>query len=171
MPVGRPRLWGPPVAVALVIAVVEPLTAVLAVRTHPAPWVHDLALFGHLASLLVGFGGVLFVDWVAALWLVGKRELDDVVSAASDGAAPIWLGYAGLVLTGCLLEPDLENPVTVAKLSLVLVIGLNGAIALGIHRGMAAGAGSRTMVLAGVSGTVSQAAWWSAVVIGFVNAH
>ena len=139
---------------------------------HPRPVVHEVALFVHLAALLVGFGAVLSVDWVAALFILGRRTFHEMLRAADNAAVPVWAGYAGLVLSGLLLEPDLEHPVTMLKLGLVLVIGLNGVVALGLHRALGrGGADLRWMALGGMCATVSQLGWWGATVVGFLNAH
>lgn len=158
--------------VASAIIAAAPVVVWVCSRTHPLPLVHELALFVHLASLLVGFGAVLSVDWVAALFVLGRRSFHEMLRAADNAAVPVWAGYAGLVLSGLLLEPDLSSPVTIVKLVLVLVIGLNGAVALGLHRALGrGGADLRWMALGGMCATVSQAGWWGATVVGFINAH
>jgi hypothetical protein len=142
---------------------------------HPHPTVHQGALFVHLACLVLGFGSVLTVDWVAAGWALRRRSFDDVMTAAGHAHAPIWAGYAGLVASGALLEPDLHSPLTLVKLAMVLVIGCNGAVATSLqHRLTAtspAGPTGRLMLLSGVVAGVSQMCWWSATMIGFVNAR
>lgn len=138
---------------------------------HAAPLVHDVALFVHLGALILGFGGVLSVDWVAALYMLGKRNLLELVRAAENAAVPIWAGYAGLVLSGVILEPNLDSPFTMVKLTIVLVIGLNGVVALGVQRVLARDADLRWMAVGGSAAVISQLGWWGATIIGFVNAH
>lgn len=141
---------------------------------HPHPAVHQGALFLHLACLVLGFGSVLTVDWVATAWALRWRSFDDVLSAAGHAHAPIWAGYAGLVVSGALLEPDLHSPSTLVKLVLVLVIGCNGAVATSLQDRLAAtspaGPTGRLMLLSGLVAVVSQTCWWSATAIGFVTA-
>lgn len=169
--VGRPD-WLPLAAVGSLILAAAPVVLWTCSHTHPAPVVHEVALFVHLAALLVGFGAVLSVDWVAALFILGKRSFHEMLRAADNAAVPVWAGYAGLVLSGLLLEPDLGNPVTQVKLALVLLIGLNGVVALGLHRALGrGGADLRWMALGGMCATVSQVGWWGATVVGFLNAH
>lgn len=163
--------WALLVAVAVVVLVAEPLVIWGSQVAHPLPVVHDAALFVHLAALVLGFGGVLSVDWVAAMYLLGRRSFLDMVRAADNAAVPIWAGYAGLVLSGLLLEPALSSPVTLVKLGLVLVIGLNGAIALAVHRALSREPDLRWMAIGGSVAVVSQLGWWGATVIGFLNAH
>ena len=163
--------WLPLAAVAALILAAAPLVLWTCRAVHPAPLVHDLALFVHLGALVLGFGGVLCVDWVAALYLLRRRSLVEMVRAADNAAVPIWAGYAGLVLSGVLLEPALDSPVVVVKLALVLVIGLNGVVALGVHRALGREADLRWMALGGSAAVISQLGWWGATIIGFVNAH
>lgn len=135
----------------------------------------EVALFGHLASLVLGFGAVLAVDWVALLWVFQRRTLVDIVRTADNARYPIWLGYAGLVATGVLLEPDLTSVATRVKLVIVLMVGLNGGLAMVLHgrlASMAGGAPGRRLLLTAVgSATVSQVGWWGAMLVGFLNGH
>lgn len=163
--------WWPLAAVATAILVAAPLVLWTCHAVHVTPQMHDVALFVHLGALILGFGSVLCVDWVAALFIVRKRTFLEMVQAADNAAIPIWAGYAGLVLSGLLLEPNLHSRATAVKLTLVLVIGLNGVVALGVHRALAREADLRWMALGGSVASVSQLAWWGATIVGFVNAH
>jgi hypothetical protein len=146
-------------------------TAVLtAARLNPGEVTHDVAPFAHLVALVVGFGAVLSVDWVALLWMVGRRELGDVLRTADNVAVPIWAGYLGLVLSGACLAPELENPLTLAKLGLVLLIGWNGLVASWLSPALHAGS-DRALTLSGMSAVISQLGWWGATVIGYLNAR
>ena len=136
---------------------------------------HDVALFGHLAALLAGFGAVLTLDAYATLWLLGRRSLTDLCALAHGVHGLIWAGLAGLTLTGVLLSPNLHAPLTQAKLAVVLLIGLNGLNAAAVQRRLDRIAGplvpTRLLVRAGAAGMLSQMGWWSATVIGFLNAQ
>jgi hypothetical protein len=144
------------------------------VHYHPGK-ANVVALFLHLVSLVVGFGAVLAVDWVALLWAVRRRHFSDVLRAADNVHVPVWVGYAGLLVTGTLLNPDLGSRLTSLKIALVLVVGWNGALAMALHRGLVAAPSGevprRLIVWAGLSATVSQVGWWGATVIGFLNAR
>lgn len=168
---GRVPDWLPLVTVAAAVLTLEPLVIWGSQVAHPLPVVHDTALFFHLAALLLGFGAVLTVDWVAAMYLLGRRSFLDMVQAADNAAVPIWAGYAGLVLSGLLLEPALDSPLTLVKLGLVLVIGLNGVVALAVHRALSREPDLRWMAIGGSVAVVSQIGWWGATMIGFLNAH
>ncbi len=144
-------------------------TPALAVPGRTAATVHTLALFAHLASVLLGFGAVLLVDWFGLLWLAGRRSLADVLRTAEGAHVPTWLGFAGLLGSGVFLGPPAG-----VKMVAVLVIGLNGVYAgvllprLGRHAGTPP---AGLLVRSVVATTVSQAAWWTAVVAGFLTAR
>jgi hypothetical protein len=140
-------------------------------HAHTSPQIHAVALFVHLAALVVGFGGVLAVDWVALLFAVGRRRLSALLETADTMLVPIWAGYAGLVASGVLLEPDLHSSITQVKLALVVVIGVNGGLALWLHNHLAHGGGRLPMVIGGLCATISQIGWWGATLVGFINAH
>lgn len=163
--------WAPAGSAALITVA---LGAALWVSTHIEcdPVLQDVALFGHLASLVLGFGAVLAVDWVALLWVLRQRTMADILRAAENAHLPIWIGYAGLVVTGILLEPDLDGWATRAKLLLVLVIGWNGVVATCLQSPLAATSvvtPRALLMTSGASAALSQAGWWGAMVIGFLN--
>ncbi|UUZ61142.1 hypothetical protein [Nocardioides sp. B-3] len=123
---------------------------------------------------MLGFGAVLSVDWVGLLWVVRRRTLSDVLDTAGHLTAPIWLGLAGLVLTGILLEPALDNPLTQVKLGPVLLIVWNGLFAGLLHHRLCVGASfdtapRRVLLAAAAATTVSRVGWWGSMVIGFIN--
>lgn len=176
-PVGRaPLVWAQWASVGIAtLGVALALTGALWTADHlqADATLRRAALFAHLASLVVGFGSVLAVDWVALLWVLRRRPLADVLQTAGNVHGPIWFGYTGLVASGMLLEPDLANPVTRVKLALVLVIGWNGVLAAVLHRRLArrpeAPLEGRLAVTAAGAATVSQLGWWGAMALGFLN--
>ncbi|MEU0156683.1 hypothetical protein [Micromonospora fulviviridis] len=113
-----------------VIAVVWAASIWTSAHTHVDPVWHRAALFVHLISLVVGFGAVLTVDWFGLMWLLRRCTLPQVFAVAHNVHLPIWLGVAGLIGSGALLRPDLTSPLTRAKLALVLLVGLLGALLL-----------------------------------------
>lgn len=141
----------------------------LAGHAEPHRVLHEGALFVHLASLVLGFGAVLTVDWVGLLWLLGRRAFEDVTTAAGNVTFPIWAGYAGLVGSGLLLEPDLGARLTQVKIALVLLIGLNGLVATALHRRLADGPSLRLVAISSTTALLSQIGWWGAVVIGHLT--
>ncbi|MCU7822285.1 hypothetical protein [Kitasatospora sp. DSM 101779] len=134
---------------------------------------HTVALFVHLVALVVGFGAVLAVDYMGALWLLGRRTLAQVVESTGPLHVPVWAGLAGLTASGILLEPRLDSPLTQVKLLLVLLIALNGVHATALTRRLEAGGpgrpGRRLLLRGALSALVSQLGWWGALAIGFWN--
>jgi hypothetical protein len=170
-PVGT---WFAPALTTAGVAAGVAVVSWVAGHVHPDRTLHEAALFAHLASLTIGFGAVLAVDWVALLWLLQRRTLADVLGAAGNAHAPAWIGYAGLTLSGMLLQPDLTNPLTQLKLALVVVIGWNGVVAALTQRWLARIASGgvlsqRRLLACACSGVVSQLGWWGAMLLGFVN--
>ena len=142
---------------------------------HPA--VHRAALFVHLVSVVVSFGAVIFLDIYGLLWLFGQRDVGDILKLVSTGHALISLGLIGLLVSGLMLNPNLDSWLIRVKMALVLVVMLNGANAHRLSR--------RLWGLPGnprganipwdcawplfVGGGISQAGWWGAMLIGFVS--
>lgn len=135
---------------------------------QPSALVHRVALFVHLGSVLVGFGAVLLVDWFGVRWVTGRCTFADVLRTAEGAHVPTWLGFAGLLASGLFLGPP-AGPKMVA----VLVVGLNGVYAGALlPRLVRHPAPPAALLVRSVLATaVSQAAWWTAVVAGFLTAR
>ena len=161
----------------LVPALVAGWAAMMLAGPHmPAPAdIRPFALFVHLAALVLGMGAVLSLDWFGLMWLLGRQDLVSLVRAAQVAHTPIWIGLAGLSVSGVLLAPDTSAPLTLVKLVAVLVVALNGLAAATVQRRMLALHGSgpprRLLLTAVLVATVSQAGWWTATVVGFLNAQ
>lgn len=141
------------------------------------PWLHAIALFVHLASLIIGLGAVLMVEWYGILWMTEWRSVRDLRQVDLTLKLPIWAGLIGLLASGALLHPDLSSPATLVKLGAVLVLSLNG-VALtrwtmyfaGFPRKMRFKAlPKRARARFVGSAILSQIAWWTAVIIGMIN--
>lgn len=164
-------------AAAAGVCAVWAATVWTAVHLRADPLLHDVALFVHLASLLVGFGAVLTVDWLGLMWLSGRRSLPEVLRTAGAVHLPVWLGLAGLTVTGALLHPDAGAPLTRVKLGLVLLVALNGLHAHALQPRLAAVAAGRApasrrlTVRCAAAVLLSQLGWWGATVIGFLNSR
>lgn len=163
--------------VTALLAVVAPslFAAGLWVSTHihVDAMLHTVALFVHLSSLVVGFGAVLVLDYHSILFLLRRCSLREVSTNAERLHMLVWLGLAGLVLSGFLLKPDLTSPVTLIKLAMVLVLTING-LQLRILSERMSLATTRALTpweLAWGAATalVSQVCWWGATFIGFWN--
>lgn len=160
-----------PLAWAVPLCIVWGAVIWTAPHLHPGPIVWKVALFAHLVGLAVGFGAVLTVDWQALRWLFGRAALADVLRLARTTAVPIWAGLAVLTASGLLLHPNLAADRTRAKVALVLVIGLNGLFVHHLRpRLELRPLPRRYLAQACASAVISQVAWWSCTLIGFVNA-
>jgi hypothetical protein len=143
----------------------------------PPTWLHDVALFVHLASLVIGLGAVLMVEWYAFLWATDWRSPRDLRQVDVTLRVPIWAGLIGLLASGAFLEPNLDSPATIAKLAAVLVLSLNGValtrwtsyLARFPPRMRFRNLPWRARFRFVASAIVSQIAWWTAVVIGMLN--
>jgi hypothetical protein len=146
----------------------------LSTHVHPDPTLSQVALFVHLASLVAGLGGVLSVDYFAVLWLLGRRDLRQVLTLSGGITGLVWTGLVGLLVSGALLSPDLTDPLTRLKLALVLIVALNGAVAIIVQYRLAAfgdHAPRPLMLQAAFTTTISQCGWWGAVIVGFLNSQ
>ena len=153
------------------------LSVTLSTAVHVDTFVHNIAVVMHVLFLVVAFGAIILVDWHGFLWLLGRRELAEIIRL--DGAATplIWGGLAGLLATGVFLTPHLNNPMTDVKLAAVLVLSLNGILLIPLMRRLArlpSGSsftdlpvGQRLHMMSGL--VISQLCWWTAIIIGFIN--
>jgi hypothetical protein len=162
----------PEIRLAIVVSVLILAAVFASSRISAPPFVQSIALFGHLVSLVVGFGSVLGVDYCGLLWFLRRLPLEAMLRQAHRMSPLIWLGLCGLVLTGSLMQPQLSAPLTLIKMVCVVGIGVVGVLALSTKRAMlrampivSPAVLHRGLVLA----AMSQALWWSAVLIGFWN--
>jgi hypothetical protein len=154
------------------------LSVTLSTAVHVGSYAHNIAVVVHVMCMVMAFGAIILLDWHGFLWLVGRRKLTETIRL--DGAATplIWGGLAGMLATGMLLNPHLDNPMTDVKLAAVLGLSLNGILLIPLMRRLARlpddalfkdlSTGQRTHLL--VCLVISQASWWTAITIGFINA-
>ncbi|MFC8680638.1 hypothetical protein ACFT30_03880 [Microbacterium ureisolvens] len=143
----------------------------------PPEWLRTPALFGHLASVIVGLGAAVLLELSGLLWMLRRSTLDDLRRVERTVTGLAWLGIAGLFATGAFLQPDLSQPLTVIKMSAVLLAAMNGVAMTRLTdelarlpAGVRFGALPRRLRIWCVwSALVSQAAWWTAVLIGMLN--
>lgn len=134
-------------------------------------------LFVHLASVIAGLGATVVLDAKAVQWVLGRATLSDVHRIEQAVTPLAWLGVTGLLFSGAFLSPDLGDPLTALKMVAVFVAAMNG-VAIGkltdaLDR-MPAGTPfrrtpTRLKLWCTGSATVSQLAWWCAVVLGMMN--
>lgn len=164
------------IAAAAVLAALT-LAVVVWIADHLTvdPVLHKAGLFVHLASLVIGFGGVLMGDYLVLRWLAGRSSFAEALHGMNRLHTPIWIGLAGLIVSGAVLEPNLASNLTRTKLALVLILTLNGLQARVLSRRLAHHTSTplttRLLLWAAVSGLVSQFSWWGAILIGFWNAE
>jgi len=143
----------------------------------PPYWLHVTMLFAHLASIIIGLGAAVFLEFNGALWMIGRRTLADLRHTERSVSALAWIGILGLFASGAFLEPNLEDPLTAIKMIAVLVVAMNGVAMTRLTADLARLPASvpfgrvprRVRIWCVWSALVSQAAWWTAVIIGMVN--
>ncbi|MER6998765.1 hypothetical protein [Streptomyces sp. NPDC000410] len=144
-------------------------------HVHADATLQMAARFLHVAALVVGLGSVLAVDWFAVMWLLGRLGLPTVLRTACTLQVPIWLGLGGLVVSGLFLRPNLDSPLTLLKLGLVLAVAVNGLYAHRLGQRLEPYLDTtpprRLLVQSAVAATVSQTGWWGATFIGFLNSQ
>jgi hypothetical protein len=169
------RIGPLPLVAAFAVTLVWLAVVLTARQIEAGPTVHRLALFGHLAALVVGFGPVLTVDWLGLQWMLGRIDLLAVLRTASDAHLLIWLGLIGLAGSGVLLAPDTSATLTRIKLAAVLVVALNGLYVGRMQQQLAAYADRpapwRLLARGGAAALTSQACWWTATAVGFLSAQ
>jgi len=160
-------------------AVLLGMSASLLVGASVAPpqWLHYCALFVHLGSVILGLGAAVTLEFQGLLWMKGRRSIEELRQSERAVSPLAWLGIIGLLTSGALLEPSLHDPLTVIKMLAVLVVGLNG---VGMTRLTAElrrmpprtrfTSLPRAIKLWCIwSAVLSQAGWWTAVLIGMLN--
>lgn len=139
---------------------------------------HDLALGGHLIGMVVGFGAVLLVDWHGLVWLSGLRTFRDSLRIGEAAHPLVWMGLLLILVTGAFLGPDLDQPTTWVKQLAVLALVNNGVAVrrLGARLSLLkprihsiAELPQRHRVAMILTLTVSQVAWWTAAIVGFLE--
>ncbi|MFC7449900.1 hypothetical protein [Rhodococcus daqingensis] len=167
--------WWIIAAVALVASSLIAVVLWISAHVDVDPTLHTVALFVHLASLVLGFGAVLVADYLVLVWLSGRCTLAEAIGGASRLHLPIWAGLVGLVASGALLEPDLTSGLTRIKMILVLILTINGLQALILSRRISQHVPipltPRLMGWGAATALISQICWWGAVWIGFWNAE
>ena len=175
--VGAHRLQRRRPAYVPVLAIMAGWTAMFLTAPHvrASADVQRIALFVHLAALVLGFGAVLSLDWSGLMWILRRHDLVTLVRIAQVVHTPVWLGLGGLALSGMLLGPDTAAPLTVLKLLAVLAVAINGLGAAVVQRRLLALNGRTPpvalLLTAVLVATVSQLGWWTATVVGFLNAQ
>lgn len=139
-----------------------------------------LALFVHLICLIIGFGAVIVIDTAGFLWWTKLKQisLKRVTEIAQITQPLIWCGFIGMLISGSFLlyfKGYIDN-LTKIKLSLVVMIGLNGVTLHYIKRkleNIIAGVNTefRLLPIIIAATIISQTGWLGALSIGFLHRH
>lgn len=135
-----------------------------------------LALFIHLVAFALGFGAVLLVDIIGALWVARRVKKLQLLWVSSIVQKVIWVSVVLLVISGGFLLPETLSPRTKLKLTAVLFLIANGFVLDRLHKLTEQAKADdfwalpRNLQLMNVAAiTLSQLLWWTAVIIGFLN--
>jgi hypothetical protein len=137
-----------------------------------------ILLFVHLSSLILGFGSVMVTDLYGALWARNRVRFTQVVKVSGVTEKFIWIGWAGMVITGIpliILKGEIDK-LMIMKFFFVVLVGVNGIPLHFLQKTMQRYKESDAvpnvfMFRLGLSIFVSQLAWWGAVLIGFLHRH
>jgi hypothetical protein len=137
-----------------------------------------ILLFVHLSGLILGFGSVLVTDLYGLLWIRDRARFPQVVRVSGVTEKFIWAGWGLMIAAGIplLVLKGVVDNLLIVKLFFVALIGLNG---IPLHvlqkqvRGYEEGDDVPMLTLFRLTLAlfVSQLAWWSAVLIGFLHRH
>ncbi len=135
-----------------------------------------LALFVHLIDFAIGFGAVMLVDTIGALWVIGKTDKKLVLNVSNVAQKLIWVSVVLLVVSGSILLPDEISTRTRMKLVAVVILIINGVLLDRLHRATEAAPQSKffelpraLQVRSIVLISISQLMWWTAIIVGFLN--
>lgn len=88
--------------------------------------VNPIWIILHLAGLSAAYGTVLIVDTIGLLWLFGQVTRERMLAITAWAQPVIWCGLAAMLISGAMLGPDLSRPLTKVKMTLVILLALNG---------------------------------------------
>jgi len=137
---------------------------------------NHILLFIHLVSLVMGFGAVMVIDTFGLLWLLKKVKLSFVQQVANTTQPLIWIGWSLLVITGIplIVMKGGVSGLSMIKIFAVLLLGVNGVYLHIIKKSMDNINDNSVMPSLAkfritLASFISQAGWWTAIVIGFLN--
>ncbi len=136
----------------------------------------NILLGAHLVSLIMGLGAVTFIDLMGWHCVRGRISLEFLVRVAHVTRVVVWVGWAGLVLSGIglIVLKGYVDSLTAVKLFLVAMIGINGLELHALKDVASRMPDFRQMPTvykyrAVAAACISQLGWWGAVLIGFVH--
>lgn len=136
-----------------------------------------IAVFLHLVGVIVGLGAVITVDTAGLLWVFNQVVAEQLIWLSGVAQKLIWGAVIWQLVTGAyLLDLSTITWQTEIKLIAVAVLIINGVLLDQLRKSIAASKESnfwhlpknlqlKSIILIGVS----QLAWWTAVLIGFLR--
>ena len=137
-----------------------------------------IALIIHLLGLILGLGSVVVTDLFGVLWILNHVRFPQIIRLSAKTEKFIWIGYFIMVGAGIpliLIKGFIDN-LMIVKLFFVGVIAINGVFLHYIHKALKPYMHNERipkliMFRLILAIFVSQLAWWSAFVIGFLHRH
>jgi hypothetical protein len=137
-----------------------------------------ILLFAHLSFLILGFGSVLVTDLYGLLWIRDRVRFKQILKVSGVTQKFIWTGWAGMVAAGIpliIMKGEIDN-LMILKIAFVVLIGLNGIPLHFIQKKLKEykddeGVPGIFIFRLMLSITISQIAWWGAILIGFLHRH
>ena len=80
----------------------------------------------HLAALCAAYGSVVIVDLIGLLWLGKQIERERMLAITAWAQPIIWAGIIVMMISGAMLGPDLSRPLTKVKMTLIILLAING---------------------------------------------
>lgn len=145
---------------------------------------HNVLTIFHLFGVVIGMGGALMSDFMFFSSIHDEKISHTEIRFLKLGSLAVWLGLTLIIISGLLLfgeNPDryLNSPKFLAKMTIVLVLIVNGIIFHFIHiprlfRHAGAHFPSsdefmRKASLLLISGAVSMISWFSALILGVLK--
>ncbi len=88
--------------------------------------VNPIWIIIHLAALCAAYGSVVIVDLIGLLWLGKQVERERMLAITAWAQPIIWAGIIVMMISGAMLGPDLSRPLTKVKMTLIILLAMNG---------------------------------------------
>ena len=145
---------------------------------------HNILTIFHLFGVVVGMGGAVMSDFMFFSSIHDEKISHTEIRFLKLGSLAVWLGLTLIVISGLLLFGEnpgryLNSPKFLAKMTIVVVLVVNGIIFHLIHiPRLLRHAGAhfpssdefmRKVPLLLISGAVSMISWFSALILGVLR--
>lgn len=88
--------------------------------------VNPIWIIVHLVALCGAYGSVIIVDIIGLLWLVRQVDRERMLAITAWAQPVIWAGILAMMVSGAMLGPDLSRPLTKVKMTLIILLAING---------------------------------------------